>query len=95
MSVNKIHYNNKVYTETFEITEFERDKCLGALKLSHDAMKSKIYSFGVRISKSTQSFINSNTESGGMIEVSDKFINTYENLKHIEIDLSKRSYRIS
>lgn len=44
VSANKIYYNNKVYTETFEITKFERDKCLGALKLSPDAMKSKIYS---------------------------------------------------
>ena len=41
---NKVFYNDKVYEETFEITEFERDKCLGALKLSPDAMKSKIYS---------------------------------------------------
>lgn len=44
VSENKVFYNDKVYEETFEITEFERDKCLGALKLSPDAMKSKIYS---------------------------------------------------
>lgn len=41
---NKVFYNDKVYEETFEVTEFERDKCLGALKLSPDSMKSKIYS---------------------------------------------------
>ena len=41
---HKVFYNDKVYEETFEITEFKRDKCLGVLKLSPDAMKSKIYS---------------------------------------------------
>ena len=44
VNVNNVYYNDKVYEETFEITEYKKDKCLGALKLYPDAKRSKIYS---------------------------------------------------
>ena len=43
VSGNNVYYNDKVYEETFEITEYKKDKCLGTLKLYSNAKRSKIY----------------------------------------------------
>lgn len=41
---NELFYNDKVYEETFEITKYKKDKCLGAINLSPDFVRHKIYS---------------------------------------------------
>lgn len=41
---NKIYYNDATYTESFEVFDFDKDRCLGSVRFSEDSLRHKIYS---------------------------------------------------
>lgn len=41
---NKIYYNGAIYIESYEVFDFDKDRCLGSVKLLESGARHKMYS---------------------------------------------------
>jgi len=45
---NRIYYNGETYVESFEVFDFDRDRCLGSVKIFEDGLRHRMYSLRER-----------------------------------------------